>query len=113
MQLSIESRYYAVDTYVAWTGDILLGEYEPFRYVERVDNIVHEAVVGDSWFNLAQRYYWMISNRACGLYWVVCDFQPTPVVDPTLAIAPGTTIYLPSPATVRSEILVLRPESFE
>jgi hypothetical protein len=43
---------------------------------------------------------------------VLCDFQPTPVVDPTLAIAPGTLIVIPSPATVRTEILGLAVEVF-
>jgi len=112
MQRSPESRYYAAESYVAWNGTTLLAEAEPFRYVAREDNIVHSAVEGDSWFTLAEMYYWMISTRPCGLYWIVCDFQPEPVVDPTLAIQGGKTILLPSAATVRSEILGLRPEVF-
>ncbi|KKN87416.1 hypothetical protein LCGC14_0258710 [marine sediment metagenome] len=112
MQRIPESRYYTAEPYTAWNGTILLSEYEPFRYVDRDDNIVHAATEGDSWFTLAQMYYWMISIRAAGLYWIGCDFQPVPVVDPTLAIQGGTTIILPSAAVVRSEILGLRPEVF-
>jgi hypothetical protein len=112
MQRSQESRYYAAEAYTAWNGTILLAEYEPFRYVARDDNILHAAVEGDSWATLAEMYYWMISTRACGLYWIGCDFQPEPVVDPTLKISPGKKIILPSAATVQSEILGLRPEVF-
>lgn len=112
MQRSPESRYFAAEEYTAWNGTILLSEAVPFRYVERDDNIVHQAVEGDSWFTLAEMYYWMLSHRAAGLYWIGCDFQPEPVVDPTLAIQGGKTIILPSASVVRSEILGLRPEEF-
>lgn len=112
MQRYPESRYYASEVYQAWNGAYLLTEYEPFRYADREDNIVHSAVEGDSWFTLAEKYYWMISTRACGLWWIICDFQPEPVVDPTLRIPAGKTIILPGPATVRDEILSLRAEVF-
>ncbi|MCP4573341.1 MAG: hypothetical protein GY838_13380 [bacterium] len=112
MQITPESRYYSSETYTAWNGLVLLGEYEPYRYADRDDNIVHTATEGDTWFTLAQMYYWMISTRACGLWWIACDFQPVPVVDPTLAIPGGKIILLPSAATVRSEILGLKAEVF-
>jgi hypothetical protein len=109
---SIESRYYASQPYTAWSGYTLLEEYQPFRYVARDDNIVHEAQAGDTWWNLAQLYYQDISDRAAGLWWAIVDFQPEPVVDPTLEIPPSKLIIIPSPATVRTEILGMRGEEF-
>ena len=112
MQRSVESRYFASEAYVSFGGYTLLEEYEPYRYTVRDDNIIHVAAEGESWWSLAQHYYWGVSQRACGLWWVICDFQPTPVVDPTLAIAPGKSIVIPSPQTVQTEILGYRSEVF-
>lgn len=112
MQQSEQSRYLGLAQETDTAGRIFLADREPFVYAERTDNIVHTAVMGDTWFNLAQRYYRDISLRASGLWWVLCDFQPQPVVDPTLAIPPGSKVYLPSPLVVQSEVLgVVREES--
>lgn len=112
MQQSDQSRYIGLTQVTDDAGRIFLDDREPFGYVERTDNIVHTAAMGDTWFNLALRYYRDISLRADGLWWVICDFQPQPVVDPTLAIPPGTKVYLPSPLVVQSEVLgVVREES--
>jgi len=93
-------------------GTTLLDEYTPFRYRDREDNISHLCGEGDTWPNLAERYYSHISERACGLWWIAVDFQPDPVVDPTLRIAPGRVVYLPSAMTVMTEILGAMQETY-
>lgn len=109
---SIESRYSSTDVYEAFTGNTLRDDYIPFRYEAFDDNIVHVAAEGDTWWTIAQRYYFHISSNAGRLWWVVCDFQPQPVVDPTIAISPNRTVIIPSPLVVLTQVLGVRREVF-
>jgi len=109
---AFESRYYVTETYEAYNGLTLRDEYVPYRYEVNDDNIIHTAAEGDTWWNLAFRYYHHISENASRLWWVICDFQPQPVVDPTVAIAPGRIIIVPPPIVVATEILGVGREVF-
>jgi hypothetical protein len=42
--------------------------------------------------------------RPAGLWWVIADFQPDPVHDPTLSLEPGRVLVVPSIRTVQEEI---------
>lgn len=77
---------------------ILLTDREPFRYVDFDDNTVITASRGDSWRSLAGRYYKAenIITVPERLWWVIADFQPQPVIDPTLRIIPGTLVHIMS-----------------
>jgi hypothetical protein len=87
------------------TGVLVLTPPIPFRFVVRTDTIVHEVAEGDSLFTLAGRYYTAIDPaRACGLWWVIADFQPEPIHDTTCRLAVGSIIYVPSVRTVLEEI---------
>lgn len=107
-----ESRYSTVEQFTDRLENLVLAERVPFRYEPRDDNIVHTSGEGDSWFHLAQQYYVDISNRACGLWWIICDFQPQPIVDPTIKLSPGQQIIIPAPSLVAAEILGVQPEEF-
>lgn len=85
------------------TGDLLLSEPEPFRFVDRADTRTHIVDDGDTLFGLAGRYFSSI-DRAAGLYWVIADFQPTPILDPTVRLTPGSRLFIPSVRTVLEEI---------
>ena len=79
-------------------GTMMLTDREPFRYVPFDDNTIHPASRGDTWRTLAGRYFKaenivVVPER---LWWVIADFQPQPVVDPTLRIQPGTLIHIPT-----------------
>lgn len=97
------SRYTFSEAAVDDAGDLLLSEPEPFVFIDRPDNITHVALDGDTWWGLAGFYYQSIP-RPAGLWWVLCDFQPEPVLDPTIAITPGTTLYIPSVRTVLEDV---------
>ena len=83
-------------------GLTFLLDPEPFRFVNRSDNrrVVVEA--GDTWQGLAQEHLRPINN-ANELWWVICFFQPEPVLDPTVPPTPGTVVYIPSPEFVTSD----------
>ena len=97
------SRYQYNRSYTDGTGRPYLDEREPFRYRAASDNVFHTAAQGDTWWGLAQRYYPQF-ERASGLWWVLCEYQPQPVVDPTLAIAAGTVVVIPSARALRLEV---------
>ena len=86
-------------------GKLYLTEREPFRYQPFPDNRVHTVVEGDTWFNLAGRYFAPL-ERACGYWWVIFDFQPEEYleVDSTLSLRNGSQIYVP-PVRVITDIL--------
>lgn len=71
-----------------------LSEREPYRFREHTDTRVHVVVQGDTLASLAGRYFAPLP-RACGFWWVLADFQPDPIVDPTLELDLGRRIFVP------------------
>src|SRR5438552_3903313 len=84
--------------------NLYLSEREPFGFRSRSDNIKHLARAGESLFTLAGRYYRSIP-RAAGLWWVIADFQPDPILDPTVELTEGSILVIPSVRTLLEEVL--------
>ena len=86
-------------------GKRYLTEREPFRYRAFSDNRVHTVVEGDTWFNLAGRYFAPL-ERACGYWWVIADFQKESniEIDPTVLLTPGSKVVIP-PVRLVTDIL--------
>ena len=80
-----------------------IDEYEPFLYRDEADNRFHVAREGDTWWGLAHLYFQGIP-RMCGMWWAIADFQPDRVIDPTLSIAAGQTVVIPSERLVRTKL---------
>lgn len=76
-------------------GDLVLFGGEPFRYQLLPDTREHVVREGDTLFNLAARYFEGF-DRPDGLWWVIADFQPDPIHDPTVALEVGRTVYVPT-----------------
>jgi len=85
-------------------GRPYLTDREPFGYRDLPDNRKHVVVEGDTFWSLADRYFDPLP-RACGLFWILCDFQPEPVLDPTRALEIGRVVIIPSLRTVTELIL--------
>jgi len=81
------------------SGRLFLSERSRFLYRSLSDNIMHTVAAGESLFTIAARYYAAV-DRPAGLWWVIADFQPDPIFDPTLRIADGTVLVVPSLQTV-------------
>ena len=81
-----------------------LTDRVPFRYRPLADTIVVTARDGQTLDHIAGQLYRAL-DRACGLWWVLADFQPEPIHDPTLVLAPGRLIHCPSLRGVREQIL--------
>ena len=83
---------------------LFLTDREPYRFREHPDNRVHIVVEGDTLYHLAGRYFSPLP-RACGYWWVIADFQPDPIFDPTLKLALGRRLYVPSVRVLTDVIL--------
>jgi hypothetical protein len=95
------SRHTFTRVYTDEVGATVLDRAEPFRFVRLSDNIQHVVGRGDTLFTLAGRYYGAIDpDRASGLWWVIADFQPDPIHDPTIKLAEGRVMVIPSVRTV-------------
>lgn len=80
-------------------GALQLTDRNPYGYRDLPDNREHTVVDGDTLMNLAGQYFLGI-ERPAGLWWVIADFQPEPIHDPTLRLPPGTNLVIPSNRTV-------------
>lgn len=81
-------------------GNLYLTDPEPFRYRDLPDNILHPVAQGETYESIAFATY----GRA-DAWWVIPDYQPEPVADPTIALVGGSVLVLPSPRVVEEEIL--------
>lgn len=104
MPPQVDSRYRKVGI-LQDNNDILQTvAREPYRFRPRADNGLHQVVVGDTLENLAARFY--VGKRFPGLlYWVIGDYQPDPILDPSESLAPGRLLVIPSPEFVSTDIL--------
>jgi hypothetical protein len=84
-------------------GRLVLTDREPFRFRSLPDNRQHVVKEGETIFSLAGRYFAPLP-RPAGLWWVIADFQPDPIHDPTIALEPGRVLVIPSVRTVQEEI---------
>jgi len=84
-------------------GNRYLDEREPFRYQELADNRLHTVKDGDTLWGLAHLYFAGFP-RPCGLWWLIAEFQPEPIVDPTLRLQAGALMVIPSLRTVRMSV---------
>lgn len=84
-------------------GRLLLTEREPFRFRSLPDNRQHIVQQGDTLFSLAGRYFAPLP-RPSGLWWVIADFQPEPIHDPTLALDLGRVLFIPSVRVITEEV---------
>jgi nucleoid-associated protein YgaU len=85
-------------------GTLHLTGREPYRFRAHADNRVHVVVQGDTLWDLAGRYFAPLP-RACGFWWAIADFQPDPIVDPTLELEVGRRLVIPSARVITDVIL--------
>lgn len=97
------SRYRYCTGFEDSDGNQYLDEREPFRFRDESDNRFHVAREGDTWWGLAWRYFKSF-KRPSLLWWLLCEYQPEPVVDPTIKIEPGREVVIPSERVVRNHV---------
>jgi hypothetical protein len=85
------------------TGLLTLTDRDPYRFAPFSDNIQHAVKSGDTLFSIANRYY-AAMKQAPQLWWVIADFQPEPILDPTIQLEIGRVLQIPSLQTLQTEI---------
>jgi nucleoid-associated protein YgaU len=83
----------------ATPSQLELTEREPYLFKAFSDNRQHTVQEGDTLWTLAARYLSPIEGAA-NLWWIIADFQPDPIHDPTIALTPGSVLVIPSVRTV-------------
>jgi hypothetical protein len=97
------SRYTFCAATLDEDGRLFLTEREPYRFRSFPDTRQHMVVEGDSLFSLAGRYFSPLP-RPSGLWWIIADFQPDPIHDPTLSLDLGRLMFIPSVRVVTEEV---------
>lgn len=97
------SRYEFCTRQIDEDGRLFLDARKPYRFRAFTDNRTHVVQAGDTLFNIAGLHFQNVS-RGAGLWWVIADFQPVPLFDPTVRLTPGMILVLPSLRTVMGEI---------
>lgn len=105
----IRSRYEKTYGLEDDNGLLYLTEREPFRYDKKLPGIRrHRVAQEDTLPVLAARYFRGLTiSGGLGpehLWWVIADFQPIPIQDPTIDLEVGRLLYVPSVAVVRRRI---------
>lgn len=85
-------------------GRLFLTDPEPYTYREFADNRFHPVVAGDTLESIADRYFPNIEDAA-QLFWVIADFQPERILDPTLMLDEGRVLVIPSENTFLTKIM--------
>jgi hypothetical protein len=88
-----------------------LTQRVPFPYEDRRDNVVYIVKDGDFLEGLAARMFAPLNDpptfSAASLWWVIMDYQPTPIHDPTIRLVAGTKLIIPSLRTVQDRVFNL------
>ena len=82
---------------------LFLTAPEPYTYRAFRDNRFHEVKAGDTLESIAERSFPNIPNSA-QLFWIIADFQPQRICDPTLVLTTGRTLVIPSENTVLTRV---------
>lgn len=83
--------------------ELFLEERTPYSFAQLSDNRAHVVRAGDTLWSLAGRYFRGLP-RPSGLWWVIADFQPQPIHDPTVELPVGSIVVIPSLRTVEEKI---------
>jgi hypothetical protein len=109
MPPGVTSRYLASVGAYDDVGRTYLTEREPYRYDPHLSGVIRHVVgSGDSLQSIAYRYYSELAGLAGSedvwgpehLWWLIAEFQPLPILDPTLGLEVGQVIYVPPPSAV-------------
>jgi len=100
------SRHRFTQAVLQGDGRLVLTDRVPYTFKDFADNRRHTVSQGDTLHALAGVFYRSQSiQRPSGLWWVIADYQPQPVFDPTRRLAVGRVLHVPSFRTLFEQIL--------
>lgn len=84
-------------------GVVYYGQRRPIRFRDDVDTVAHTVMDGENLAGLANTHYQGFPNPS-SLWWIIAEFQPVPIIDPTRKLRGGTVLLIPS-ATLVARLL--------
>jgi hypothetical protein len=90
------SRYRRGLTFIDLDNYIYQPLIEGDDYDPRDDDINHIVVDGETLFSIAHLYYKNIPGGVHN-WWIIAEYQPVPVIDPTRKLQPRSIVIVPSP----------------
>jgi hypothetical protein len=73
-------------------------------YVGGLGETLHKVQLGDTLMNLAQFYFKGFPDPA-RLWWIIADYQPEPINDPTIVLTPGSVVVIPPQNVVQDWLM--------
>jgi len=103
--LSKTSRYQGCTAWEDDDGNWYLGSPPvEVKYQDWPDNRIHVVQEGDRPWTLAGRFFKPVPFPS-RLWWIICQFQPDPIHDPTVKLEVGRELFIPSIEKVQTKIL--------
>jgi len=85
-------------------GSLVTTLPERVEFQERSDTLIHVVAEGERLTDLAVLYYKEVFGDAAVDMWeVIAQFQPTPIIDGTIALPVDAEILIPSEDFIRDE----------
>lgn len=86
-------------------GKLYLTEVTPFGWDPKLSGTrTYTVKEGDTLHGIAYQHFKPLPN-AEHLFWVIAGFQPIPIMDLTLDLEKGRTLYIPSTRVVEERII--------
>lgn len=109
MNIDELSRYRCAELIRTDAGKLKWDLRRRLEYMGHDDDIAYEVQPGDTWHILAYKFYGDEFGGA-DLWWVIADYQPEPVLDPTVMPTVGDILMIPAPNIVQDFILSVNDE---
>lgn len=101
MQIENTSRYNLATIIVEENGLIHWGMRDRLLYQDLNGIVTHTVIEGETLWSIAAKHY---GTAGPELWWVLADFQPEPINDPTIALVAGQTLLIPPLSAVRTAL---------
>lgn len=93
-----DSRYAGCERFLdvreGANNTMFFGRRDRFVYRDHINNRYHIVSEGETYAVIAAQYFAHV-YEAARMWWVVCDYQPIPIIDPTVKPAGGTVLIIP------------------
>lgn len=89
------SRYTQADLLQDSAGRIFTGLRPRHEFADIDDIWMHVVEAGDTLHSIAHDYYGTETSNGATYWWLIADFQPEPIHDPTIALEPGDVLLVP------------------
>ena len=90
------SRYRTARRFIDDKNRRFIGVRRNVQYVDDPGNRIHIVKRGETLESIAHKRLPGFGGRSSDLYWILAEFQPNQILDPTQRLQPGQVIVIPS-----------------